>query len=647
MSNSQEQSLNEDVAFAPVQETSPEFLHCERERRALECLLTEGPAAFHSKLEQERLGSFLAPEEVAQIRGWAQDYRCGQASPGDEEEAPGGERLPSSYCPERTDTPLPSLQLGWPERHCWPNTGSTLVYTNPPVPGSPAIREVLRRMIQGAQTLVAVVTDKLTDSAVVGDLHCAASRGVPVYVVLNKRSVQDSIISPRLMHQNIRVRVLGGKTFCSRDGKMVVGELKENFVLVDLDAVMVGSYSLTWSDAHLHRQLVTVLHGPVVECFDKEFRILYAASTPITESCWANDTLLRMENVFQSNHAPKPLSLGILSEDEMWPPSTNDPIDWEALGVFKKDKFADNPLNLPGDFVGLSLSPLPQFERWTTLEPEPLVRRMEFQRCVPPPYEEQSRNHLFMTETRYSHGSENLHWNTARPEGIFYKPQSWQKIYEPVSMRQTVRSNIYRTRSHSMEETMSYPYNQQINEENGLAHFHLKKDSDYGVWSGPQVIGQGHSGEKGSRLSKKPLILMLPVPENDGSSDVNDILKGLKTEYNSPENPLSSMIKSKGTSMSEQDLGFQPTETGQQDYTLPAWRSHASGSVKPRVTPAQTLMKTRNDEVKAAPSRLPQIYTSPFRPRTSTDISRDWERPQQDWDRQLQQDQERHLDGGH
>lgn len=35
---------------------------------------------------------------------------------------------------------------------------------------------------------------------------------------------------------------MGGKTFCTRDGKMLVGELKENFVLVDLEKVMVGSY---------------------------------------------------------------------------------------------------------------------------------------------------------------------------------------------------------------------------------------------------------------------------------------------------------------------------------------------------------------------------------------------------------------------
>ncbi|KAJ8259095.1 hypothetical protein COCON_G00181070 [Conger conger] len=601
MSNSQEQSLNEDVVFSPVHESNPEFLHCERERRVLEGLLIEGPGALHAKLKQERLGDFLSPEEAAQICLWAQDSQ--------------------------------TLKLGWPERHCWPDTGNTLVYTNPPLPGAPPIREVVRRMIQGAHTLVAVVTDKLTDSAVIGDLHAAASRGVAVYVVLNKRSVQDGFTSPRLMHQNIQVRVLGGKAFYSQDGKMVVGELKENFLLVDLDAVMVGSYSLTWADTHLHRQLVTVMTGQVVDCFDKEFRILYAASAPIPDSCWANNTLSRVENVFlQSNHTPKPLPLDVLGEDDMWPSPTSDPIDWEALGVIKKDQFADDPSNLAGELAGLLLSRPPLFERWTKIEKENPARRVEFQQCVPPAYEEPSRNHLFMTEDRYFPGSDNLHWNTARPEGILSKPQSWQQIYEIEAMKQFVRSNITKTGTHLLEERMSSPYNQQINVENGYGHFNLKKDSDLGAWSRPQVTGPVHSSEKGSKMAKKPLILMVPVPENGAPSDYSDILKGLKTECLSPESPSrSNMIK---------DLGFQSTETDQQDKTIPAWRTHASGQTKPIVTPAQTLMKTRIDEMKAGSSRITKIYANPFRPRASSfDCTRDWERPQQAWDRQLQQDQ--------
>lgn len=42
--------------------------------------------------------------------------------------------------------------------------------------------------------------------------------------------------------QNMHVRVLGGKTFCSRTGRMVVGEMKDKFLLVDLETVIHGSY---------------------------------------------------------------------------------------------------------------------------------------------------------------------------------------------------------------------------------------------------------------------------------------------------------------------------------------------------------------------------------------------------------------------
>lgn len=40
----------------------------------------------------------------------------------------------------------------------------------------------------------------------------------------------------------MQVRVLGGKTFCSRTGTMVVGEMKNKFLLVDLERVIHGSY---------------------------------------------------------------------------------------------------------------------------------------------------------------------------------------------------------------------------------------------------------------------------------------------------------------------------------------------------------------------------------------------------------------------
>uniref|UniRef100_A0A672FAJ3 Family with sequence similarity 83 member E n=1 Tax=Salarias fasciatus TaxID=181472 RepID=A0A672FAJ3_SALFA len=281
MSNSQEQSLDENVVFLPVTEASAEFLHCEQEREAVERLLVEGPEAFYSSTE--RSGCFLSPEEVSQITGWAQTYRFtppqtqqlnGADGPYDDDD------FCSTYFPCETDMPTPNLELGWPERDPWLLQGNITVHTSPPAEGEPAVREIIRRHLQRASQVIAIVTDRLTDSAVIGDLHHVASRGVPIYIILNRRSIQENFTLNRLRHPNMRVRVLGGKSFCTRTGRMVVGEMKNKFILVDLEVVIHGSYSLTWTDAHLHRQLITVLTGPAVEAFDREFRILYAASTP-------------------------------------------------------------------------------------------------------------------------------------------------------------------------------------------------------------------------------------------------------------------------------------------------------------------------------------------------------------------------------
>nr|XP_015192260.1 PREDICTED: uncharacterized protein LOC102684966 isoform X4 [Lepisosteus oculatus] len=246
MSNSQEQSLNEDAEFLPITESSPEFHYSEPERRALESLLSAGPGAFHTKLSLERLGPFLSPEEVAQIDGWAQDYRHSEVQL-ENEGGEGGEDLAwrefsVSYWPQHTDVPAPSLEMGWPENGSWKGIARATVYTSPPTQGAPQIREVVRKLIQGASKVVAVVTDKLTDNVVIADLLGAADRGTPVYIILNRRGALGHCTLSRLKHQNMRVRVLGGNTFCSRDGKVVTGELKDNFILVDLETVVLGSY---------------------------------------------------------------------------------------------------------------------------------------------------------------------------------------------------------------------------------------------------------------------------------------------------------------------------------------------------------------------------------------------------------------------
>lgn len=161
MSNSQDQSLDEDAVFQPVTETCPHFLHSEAERNALECLLSDGPGAFYTRLNAERLGPFLSPEEVNQLSGWSQDYHSSQVVVEEDMEMAGCDQVDGEgqgmmdfsarYFPMHSDTPAPSLELGWPERESWDGMGQARVYTSPPVEDAPPVREVVRKLLQGAR----------------------------------------------------------------------------------------------------------------------------------------------------------------------------------------------------------------------------------------------------------------------------------------------------------------------------------------------------------------------------------------------------------------------------------------------------------------------------------------------------------------
>ncbi|KAI4827156.1 hypothetical protein KUCAC02_030574 [Chaenocephalus aceratus] len=208
MSNSHEQSLDENVVFLPVNESSPEFLHCEKERQAVERLLNAGPEAFYSSIGTERSGCFLSSEEVSQISSWAQDYRLHPLQVQRQENGEDGssemEDFCSTYFPSFTDTPPPGLELGWPERSPWGAKDSVRVHTSPPAEGDPSVRQIIRWHLQNAGEVIAIVTDRLTDSAIIGDLHKAASRGVPVYIILNQRSIQETFTLNRLRHPNMQ-----------------------------------------------------------------------------------------------------------------------------------------------------------------------------------------------------------------------------------------------------------------------------------------------------------------------------------------------------------------------------------------------------------------------------------------------------------
>nr|XP_012773908.1 protein FAM83G [Maylandia zebra] len=356
MSNNEE-SLDEDTVFLPVDESSPEFIYSEREREAVEKLLSAGPEAFYSVVK-ELPDCFLSSEEVSQFKSWVQSYSFNdprlQHENGAESMAE-MEDFCSSYFPCHSDVPVPGLELGWPHKTPWSVTASVTVHTSPPAEGEPSVREVIRRQLQRARQVIAIVIDRLTDSAIIGDLHSAASRGVPVYIILNQRSIQEKFSSNRLWHPNIRVRALGGRSFGLRDGRKLVGEMNEKFILVDLDTVIHGSYSFTWTDTHLHRQLITVLRGPAVDAFDREFRILYASSLPVLSTA----THVNQNHQLKDISAVRLLKRISVDPDITDPPSPRavSPLDWDKMGVFSEESsLPTSPLYLHGEVVKLEMA---------------------------------------------------------------------------------------------------------------------------------------------------------------------------------------------------------------------------------------------------------------------------------------------------
>lgn len=154
MSNSQQQSLDKNVVFFPVNDSNPEFLHCERERSSLESLLNGGPGAFYDKLSAERLTPFLSPSEVEQVSSWAEDcLNLENLENGDSTSEISSDMDSVQYFPMQSDTPAPCLDLGWPERDKWEWMEQAMVYTNPPVQQAPHIREVIRKLLQEATTV--------------------------------------------------------------------------------------------------------------------------------------------------------------------------------------------------------------------------------------------------------------------------------------------------------------------------------------------------------------------------------------------------------------------------------------------------------------------------------------------------------------
>lgn len=111
---------------------------------------------------------------------------------------------------------------------------------------------------------------------------------------------------------------------------------------------LLFSFSLTWTDAHLHRQLVTVLRGPVIDSFDREFRILFADSVPVPDT-WGVTDSPQVYNHYQTKDFSR-LRQQLSAESEITnppPPPADVFLDWEAMGVLQRDS------SWPASLLGL------------------------------------------------------------------------------------------------------------------------------------------------------------------------------------------------------------------------------------------------------------------------------------------------------
>ncbi|KFO26243.1 Protein FAM83E [Fukomys damarensis] len=238
----------------PLTEASPAFLYSEGQRLAIEALLSEGRNAFQACVQQEGLRPFLSEDEVQTLAAAAEDWtEAGQEPGGAAEGAAATTADPAksslTYWPGQSEEPVPLLRLGWPEGTTWKGITRAQLYTQPPGEGHPPLKELVRREIQAARKLVAVVMDVFTDPDLLLDLVDAATRRwVPVYLLLDRQRLPAFLALAGQLRvnpwatENLDIRVVRGCTFRSRWRRQVSGGVREKFVLLDGDRVISGSY---------------------------------------------------------------------------------------------------------------------------------------------------------------------------------------------------------------------------------------------------------------------------------------------------------------------------------------------------------------------------------------------------------------------
>ncbi|KAJ8406656.1 hypothetical protein AAFF_G00295720 [Aldrovandia affinis] len=289
MAESQLMCMDDGHINEKISESKPEFYYSEEQRAALEQLLKDGECAFKSRLKADNVNDFLSAPEIKAIRNTFQEY--GMDDEEDLDSVPDSGKtdsgIHSTYWPELSDVEVPPLDIGWPDGGFYKGVTRVTVHAHPPKEDGPHIKQVVRKLIQEANKVVAMAMDLLTDLQILQDLLDAASkRNVSVYILLDAVCVPHfldtcSRLQIGVLHlKNIRVRTVQGTGLCLSFGKLP-GSLSSKYMLVDGDKVMFGSYSFTWSSSRLDRGMIAVMTGQVVDFFDRDFREMYAVSESV------------------------------------------------------------------------------------------------------------------------------------------------------------------------------------------------------------------------------------------------------------------------------------------------------------------------------------------------------------------------------
>ncbi|KAL6089011.1 hypothetical protein STEG23_006674, partial [Scotinomys teguina] len=292
MAESQLSCLDEAHVNERVTEEQAAFYYCERRRAALETLLGGGEQAYRERVKKERLRDFLSSQELQALCATWSPYEEPVSKAGAKAKAkaktPAEPNESLAYWPDRSDTEVPPLDLGWTDSGFYRGVSRVTLFTHPPKEEkAPHLKQVVRQMIQQAQKVIAVVMDLFTDGDIFQDIVDAASkRRVPVYIILDEAGVKyflemcQSLELADFRIRNIRVRSVTGVGFYMPMGR-IKGTLSSRFLMVDGDKVATGSYSFTWSSSYVDRNLLLLLTGQNVEPFDVEFRELYAISEEV------------------------------------------------------------------------------------------------------------------------------------------------------------------------------------------------------------------------------------------------------------------------------------------------------------------------------------------------------------------------------